>query len=110
MAEELSRNPMNPLRQLINFKWFRYNILGQTWYFILIFIVTYYIIQTGYQFDFYCSFVPEEHRPICDEWLSNKFTHLENFEVLLTRLVTFLMGFYVSMIARRWWDQVTLNI
>ena len=25
----------------------------------------------------------------------------------MTRLVTFFMGFYVSMIARRWWDQVS---
>merc|ERR1719357_2511064 len=82
VAGELNRNPPNPIRQLINFRMIRYNILGQTWYFILIFIVIYYIFQTGYQFDAYCSFVPEDHRTICDEWLTNKFTHLEEFEVL----------------------------
>ena len=107
MAEELSRKPQKPLSQLLNLKKFQYSILGQTWYFILIFILIYYIIQTGYQFDIYCSFVPEEYEQSCDAWITSKVNHWEDFQVLLTRIVTFLMGFYVSMIARRWWDQVT---
>ena len=31
--------------------------------------------------------------------------HWETFQTSITRLVTFFMGFYVSVTAKRWWDQ-----
>ena len=31
------------------------NIIGQTWYFLLIFPLLYYIIQTFYQRDWFCA-------------------------------------------------------
>eukprot|EP00091_Calanus_sinicus_P007253 TRINITY_DN18216_c0_g1_i1.p1 TRINITY_DN18216_c0_g1~~TRINITY_DN18216_c0_g1_i1.p1 ORF type:complete len:115 (-),score=1.90 TRINITY_DN18216_c0_g1_i1:60-404(-) len=35
------------------------------------------------------------------------FKHWDRNAATLTKIITFLLGFYVTTIARRWWDQVS---
>ena len=43
---------------------------------------------------------------ICRNRVKLYFTHWDDHEKTMTRLITFLLGFYVSMIGKRWWEQV----
>ena len=54
VQEELQKRQQHPLRQLLSFKNIKVNIIGQTWYFLLIFFLLYYIIQKFYQLDLFC--------------------------------------------------------
>ena len=128
VQEELEKRQPTPIRQLFSFKSLKVNIIGQTWYFLLIFLVLYYTIQILYQLDLFC--VMDDHdddgsdeidsgeddllretsnstsREICRNRAKLYFTHWDDHEQTMTRLITFLLGFYVSMIGKRWWEQV----
>ena len=54
VKEELEKQQPNPLRQLFSLRNLERNIIGETWYFLLIFLVLYYIIQIAFQLDWFC--------------------------------------------------------
>ena len=120
---------MNPLRQLFSFANLKENIFGQTYYVVFVFIVLFYTIQCLFQFDVVCTVFydndvddddyddyddikandpSEPQLKKCRERLVNYFNSWDEHEQTMTRIITFLLGFYVSMIGRRWWDQVLL--
>jgi len=113
VKKQLTFYRTTPLQQLVHFwKNPSMNIIGQTWYFLLLFLVLYYIIQIAYQFDLFC---PNGKR--IETHLANQsdactirtqayINHWDLYEKDFTKLITFLLGFYVSTIAKRWWDQV----
>jgi hypothetical protein len=105
------------------------NIIGQTWYFLLIFLLLYYIIQICYQLDMFCGLDDDDDdddhkvddgeddvlkensnesnsRSVCRNRVKLYFSFWDEHERTMTRIITFLLGFYVSMIGKRWWDQV----
>ena len=45
-------------------------------------------------------------RSICRNRVKLYFRFWDEHEQTMTRIITFLLGFYVSMIGKRWWDQV----
>jgi hypothetical protein len=45
-------------------------------------------------------------RSICRNRVKLYFIFWDEHESTMTRIITFLLGFYVSMIGKRWWDQV----
>ena len=47
----------------------------------------------------------EDGKAECWDWIEMMIIHWETFQTTITRLVTFFMGFYVSVTAKRWWDQ-----
>ena len=42
----------------------------------------------------------------CTKRVMSYFAKWDENEKIMTRIITFLLGFYVSAIAKRWWDQV----
>ena len=84
----------------------------------LLFLVAYYFIQINYQFDthLFCpelelsTLTPEIAQLTSTERCHRRFK--DTFEkwrkdyVWFTKLLTFLLGFYVSNITRRWWAKV----
>jgi len=114
-----------PLRQLFSLKTLKVNIIGQTWYFLLIFLVLYYIGQILYQSDALCikslkvfknkTITPANSNHIpsdketdqCQIIAKDYFDRWAIQEKTMSRLITFLIGFYVSSNVRRWWEQVS---
>ena len=94
------------------------SLLGQTWHTCLLFLVLYYSLQARLPkmrfqpvrwlqvcvwLDVLCW--SEDGRAECRDWIQKMIIHWETFQTTITRLVTFFMGFYVSVTAKRWWDQ-----
>jgi len=120
VLNELRRGQPTPLRQLFKFsrKGFRRNILGQTMYFLLAYVFLHTLVQLAYQKNWFCS---NEERPNekneknetitphkrCIARATAYFVHWDENARTLTSLITFLLGFYVTTIARRWWEQVS---
>jgi hypothetical protein len=94
-------------------KSFRTNILGQTWYYLLAYVILHNLVQVAYQKDWFCSneerfnetITPHER---CIVRAKAYFEHWDANAKTLTSIITFLLGFYVTTIARRWWEQVIL--
>ena len=108
VKEELNKKVKPAIRQLFSIRDVKHNILGQCWYFLLIFLFIYYAVAIVYQLDIFC-FHKHEEASSCQSEMVKIFAHWEEFETTMSRVVTFLMGFYVSMIAKRWWDQVDIK-
>ena len=116
MRRELEKCQLNPLRQLYTLANLRDNIFGQTYYCVLVYTLFYYLIQCLFQFDIVCAatvdveYLNEHSRAtqieICRSRLRTYFTLGDQHEQTMTRIITFLLGFYVSMIGKRWWEQV----
>jgi len=118
VQEELEYHRPTPLKQLFSLKTLKVNIIGQTWHFLLTFVVLYYIIQVAYQFDLLCRTSERKVREsstqmnssapdTCTKRVMSYFAKWDENEKIMTRIITFLLGFYVSAIAKRWWDQVS---
>ena len=128
VRRELEKRKLNPLRQLFSFANLKENIFGQTYYVVFVFIVLFYTVQCLFQFDVVCTvlydndvdeddfddietdYSSETQLKQCRSRLVNYFNSWDEHEQTMTRIITFLLGFYVSMIGRRWWDQVLLSI
>jgi hypothetical protein len=89
--------------------------------FPIIFLVFFYILQIDYQYDSTFSLLcpdqwitPANQTPAdvqalaksCHIGIKDKFTRWQAKTKLITSLLTFLLGFYVSDITRRWWVKV----
>ena len=78
----------------------------------------YYFVQIAFQLNTFCgidglttydveySGINTTSSETCRNTLKTYFTHWEDQTQSMTRLITFLLGFYVTMITKRWWDQV----
>ena len=78
----------------------------------------YYFVQIAFQLNAFCGIdglttydveyggINTTSTETCRDTLKTYFTHWEDQTQSMTRLITFLLGFYVTMITKRWWDQV----
>jgi len=98
-------------------KTFKSAIIGVTWVPLLVFIVFYYVFQIPYQLGGFriksCGDNSDHSKPESEaeaatchpawhDWVA---TMREN-ESTCTRYLTFILGFYVSQMIRRWWDMI----
>ena len=84
-----------------------------------LFLFFYYVVQVNYQLDdtigFMCpggnasSATPapvDGGNPKCREWMKKTFDENSLNYSTITKLITFLLGFYVTNIINRWWHKV----
>ena len=100
------------------FKEWKYGIFGVTWKPVVFFLVVYWTFQILYQCNVFRSkspecekgdltqIEPEEEAAKCNrawhDWVADMKVH----ENVATRYLTFILGFYVGQMIKRWWDQV----
>ena len=116
VQRELKKKQLTPLGQIFKMsrKSLQLNIIGQTWPFLVLYVFFHNLVQVGYQSDWFCS---EENgltlnmtaHERCIKRVQRYFAHWDSNEATMTQILTFLLGFYVSTIARRWWEQVRIN-
>ena len=95
-------------------KTFKSTILGVTWKPVLFFLVLYWFFQILYQTEVFSTCKREEHTEIeteqeaavCNlvwhDWVAG----MKENESTATRYLTFILGFYVGQMIKRWWEQV----
>ena len=101
-------------RSCFNLKYFPNTLFGETWPILLSYLMVYYTIQVLYQvkvlttictnFMFYGH---NNHTKECDEIIIGWFMHWKESDRMMLSCVTFLLGFYVNHIVKRWWDQIS---
>ena len=91
----------------------------------LLFLVFYYIVQVNYQLDDWMHVMCPRAlaRPLaaagngtetgkktaeetCRDWMKMTFDENNKNYATITKLITFLLGFYVSRIINQWWNKV----
>eukprot|EP00092_Neocalanus_flemingeri_P011927 GFUD01012859.1.p1 GENE.GFUD01012859.1~~GFUD01012859.1.p1 ORF type:complete len:435 (-),score=93.53 GFUD01012859.1:908-2068(-) len=124
VQKKMEKCSPSPISQLFSLEYLKTGIIGQTWYYLLIFCFLYYIVQIGYQLDLLCTTLEknqttsskppttttatlEHEHDVCVKRTKDYFKNWAAHFSTMTRLLTFLLGFYVSTICKRWWDQVS---
>ena len=104
----------NKLHPFFNLKYFTKSIFGKTWHILLMYLVTYYIIQVLYQVGYLTEFCrnnlffdPKNHTDECQIMIDAWFTHWREHDRMMLSCVTFMLGFFVNHVVKRWWDQIT---
>jgi len=108
-SDKLKIGEVSLLKSIFLPSTFKYTIIGITYKVLLLFIVAYYCLQVPYQlkvFD-YCDEQMEESGE-CIERFPNLVKELKGFERTMVKLLVFILGFYVSQMIKRYWDQVKL--
>lgn len=104
------------------------DILVRNFLFILTYLYFHFSVQLLYQFDWFClpqqrngNFTFAEFEPdingtntkalninVCKLWAQTVFMEFNAYMMVTNRVITFLVGFYVSTIVKRWFDQIKL--
>ena len=117
VAAKLQKIWNNKPISLFNPRYFTKSIIGQTWHVLLMYLVMYYIIQVLYQVGYFADFCKSylffdsenqidndtDCKVIIDVW----FAHWSETERMMLSCVTFMLGFFVKHVVKRWWDQIT---
>jgi len=105
----------NLIWSLISPKTIRYAIFGVTWQPVLVFLILYYAFQIPYQLELFstCQRLDEasdvenaEDVAACNRAWHDWVTSMREDEATATKYITFVLGFYVGQVIKRWWDQV----
>jgi len=108
-SEKLHVGEMSLFKSIFLPSTFKYTIIGITYKVLIPFIVAYYCLQVPYQlkvFD-YCDEKSEKSKE-CKERFPNLVKEFKGFEKTMVKLLVFILGFYVSQMIKRYWDQVKL--
>ena len=101
---------------IFNLKYFSSSIFGKTWHIILAYLVAYYTVQVPYQLGYLSTFcannmfprdVNHNNTQQCDQMIVDWFTHWREYDRFMLSTITFLLGFFVNTIVKRWWEQVS---
>jgi len=119
------KNQWDRVKELFTFSLVARRLLGIP----LIFLFFYYLVQINYQFDYHYLMCPAKsvtarvanrqssgsstgsgsnmtHTKTCREWAKAVLKDTAANYGTITKLITFLLGFYVSNIINRWWNKV----
>jgi len=109
----------NLLWSAINPKTIKSAIIGVTWKPVLFFLVFYYLFQILYQYEIFstCKDIrndvngteptePEAEAAVCNRAWHDWVAGMKESEATATKYLTFILGFYVGQMIKRWWDQV----
>jgi len=105
----------NLLLSAFHKKTFKSTILGVTWKPVLFFLVFYYLFQILYQCGVFSTcprdgehvhVETEEEAAVCNRVWHDWVAEMKESESTATRYLTFILGFYVGQMIKRWWDQV----
>ena len=99
-----------------NLHWRTFNstLLGVVWKPMVLFMMIYWPLQGMYQAEVMSTCAGQDHHQpqppeeaaVCNQvWYDWVITMKEN-ESVCTRYLTFILGFYVGQMIKRWWDQV----
>ena len=94
---------MHRVKELFKFSLVTRRLLGIP----LLFLFFYYIVQILYQLDIYplCG-GKNTSAESCRSWTKKVLTDNASHYPVITKLITFLLGFYVSNIINRWWNKI----
>jgi len=92
-------------------KTFRSAIIGVSWRPVLPFLALYYILQVLYHHNVFEKICEAEHatkhyKEICEKQWPDWVEVMQKHESTATKYLTFILGFYVGQMIKRWWDQV----
>jgi len=106
----------NLMLSAVRKKTFKSTIFGVTWKPLLAFIVLYFLFQCLYQTGVFNTCPGHGHNQthaespeeaaICNRIWHDWVTKMKDNESTATRYLTFILGFYVGQMIKRWWDQV----
>ena len=106
----------NLMLSAVRKKTFKSTIFGVTWKPLLAFILFYFLFQALYQFGVFNTCPghghDQDHAESAEEAAQcNRIWHdwvitMQSNETTATRYLTFILGFYVGQMIKRWWDQV----
>ena len=95
-------------------KYFSQSLFGKTWPILLSYLIVYYIIQVLYQVKVLTTICTnfgfdghDNHTLECDRIITGWFRHWKESDRMMLSCITFLLGFYVNHIVKRWWDQIS---
>ena len=81
---------------------------------VSLYLVFHLMIQTIYQFDRLCPYHlwndKGQNRELCRTWAKSWFDRWFELMNIMSRVITFLLGFFVATNTRRWWEQVTTGL
>jgi hypothetical protein len=101
-------------------KTFKSAIIGVTWKPLLFFLLFYYLFQILYQYEMFSTCKreglngtepteptePEAEAAKCNRAWHDWVAGMKENESTATKYLTFILGFYVGQMIKRWWDQV----
>ena len=97
-----------------NLKKFSQSLFGKTWPIILSYVIVYYTVQVLFQTKVLTTFCTkimfdghDNHTWECDRLITGWFRHWKESDRMMLSCITFLLGFYVNHIVKRWWDQIS---
>merc|ERR1712223_83401 len=90
-------------QEFIKFRWWR-NIILRNFLIGCGYLTLHFLIQTLYQYDLLCPNQLEDEQCRC--WAQNWFKRWNVLMKDMAKVITFLVGFYVSTNVRRWWEQI----
>ena len=106
----------NLMLSAVRKKTFKSTIFGVTWKPLLAFIVFYFLFQCLYQTGVFNTCPGHGHNQThaesaeeaakCNRIWHDWVTKMKDNETTATRYLTFILGFYVGQMIKRWWDQV----
>ena len=99
------------------FRWktFKSAIFGVTWKPLVLFLILYYIFQIPYQLELFSDSkclpdgptpIPEAEAAKCYQRWHTWVNTMRTNESTAIKYLTFVLGFYVGQMIKRWWDQV----
>lgn len=99
---------------LFEYRWWS-NIILRNVMIVIVYLACHFVIQSLYQNDMLCSYTlwkntntgntTYDPKP-CREWAKEWFTNWKDIAKNMLKVITFLVGFFVSTNIRRWWDQI----
>ena len=98
-----------------NLKYLSQSIFGKTWHILLCYLLAYYTVQVLYQLKYLTRFCNNhmfnepnnQTTTACDQMIVDWFTHWQESDRMMLSTITFLLGFFVNHIVKRWWEQVS---